>query len=347
MAVVVGPAAGGYDQEAAVLAESFTPYVTDNVFQSARVPKVAYDSAVRDEEGRYLALPLLTAKNQTAQSFGQYDTLASGPQSLLSVAAFPWSWYQAAVTIDYQTLRLVRGPNMRVDNLTLQVQACIASLSDLIAGDLTSLTKGANSGTGYPTLGVIEASDNGQLYNVYGNIARTGTNSLATWQGNVISLASSGLGTATNDTSRAQMLREYTACVIGDAAPTHIFVNQQGVSSYMFTMDSMIRVSPGDSANPYLGNPHLLGAEVVGDNHFPATTYATGGNTYLGYNYYFLNMNHTRMHYFGFKGFDYVPWIDTPNVLSKTSRYVIAFQFASDEPRLNGWYGPINDLSNL
>jgi hypothetical protein len=336
---------GGYDQESAVLAEAFVPYVTDNVFQSARVPKIAYDSANRVDEGRYLALPLLTAKNMTAQSFGQYDTLASGPQSLLSVAAFPWSWYQAAVTIDYQTLRLVRGPNMRVDNLTLQVQTAIASLSDLIADDLTNLTKGANAQTGQPAFGVVEACDNGQLYNVYGNIARTGTNSLATWQGNVISLATSGLGNATNDTSRAQMLREYTACVVGDAAPTHIFVNQQGVSSYIFTLDSQIRVSPGDSANPYTGNPHLLGAEVVGDNHFPPTINATGG--YLGYTYYFLNMNHTRMHYFGFKGFDYVPWIDTPGVLSKTSRYVIAFQFASDEPRLNGFYGPINDLQSL
>jgi hypothetical protein len=347
MAVQTGPQIGGYDQESAVLAEAFVPYVTDNVFQSARVPKIAYDSASRVEEGRYLALPLLTAKNQTAQSFGQYDTLASGPQSLLSVAAFPWSWYQAAVTIDYQTLRLVRGPNMRVDNLTLQVQACIASLSDLIANDLTNTTKGASSLTGYPALGVIEASDNGQLFNVYGNIARTGTNSLANWQGNVISLATSGLGSSTNDTSRAQMLREYTACVIGDAAPTHIFCHQQAVSSYIFTLDSQIRVSPGDSANPYTGNPHLLGAEVVGDNHFTVTTNVSGGSTYLGYTYYFLNMNHTRMQYFGFKGFDYVPWIDTPNVLSKTSRYVIAFQFASDEPRLNGWYGPINDLSNL
>ena len=343
MAVVSG--LGGYDQESAVLAEAFVPYVTDNVFQSARVPKIAYDSANRVEEGRYLALPLLTAKNQTAQSFGQYDTLASGPQSLLSVAAFPWSWYQAAVTIDYQTLRLVRGPNMRVDNLTLQVQACIASLSDLIAGDLTNTTKGASSQTGYPALGVIEACDNGQLYNVYGNIARTGTNSLATWQGNVISLPSSGLGNATNDTSRAQVLREYTACVIGDAAPTHIFCHQQAVSSYIFTLDSQIRVSPGDSANPYLGNPGLLGAQWIGDNHFD--TYSNPTTGAIGYNSFFVNVPHTCYRYFGEKGFDFIPWLDTPNVLEKTCRYVTGFAFASDNCRLNGYVGPNNDLLNL
>jgi hypothetical protein len=339
----VGPGVGGFDQESAILAEAFAPYVTDNVFQSNRVTKVAYDSSVRIDEGRYLALPLMTAKNQTAQSFGQYDTLSSGPQSLLAVAAFPWSWYQAAVTIDYQTLRLVRGPNMRVDNLTFQVQAAIASLADLIGNDITNTSKGPSSLTGVPALGIIEASDNGVNYNVYGNIARTGTNSLAAWQGQVTTLATSGIGNASNDFSRGGAFRIYTAASIGDATPTHVFGNQQAVASFMFSMDSMLRVSPGDSANPYLGNPHILGAEVIGDNHIAATT--SGSN--LAYSFYFMNMNHTRMWYFGYKGFDYVPWIDTPNVLSKTSRYVIAFQFASDEPRLNGQYNNFNDLSNL
>ena len=343
----VGPAVGGYDQEAAMLAETFAPYVTDNVFQSNRTTKIAFESALRMDEGRFLALPLMTAKNSTAESFGQYDTLASGPQSLLSVAAFPWSWYQAAVTIDYQTLRLVRGPNMRVDNLTFQIQAAIASLADLIGNDLTNLTKGNASQMAVPALGVVEASDNGVQYNVYGNIARLGTNAFANWQGQVTTLASTGIGNASNDASRGGLFRIYTAASIGDAAPTHIFGNQQAVASYMFTLDGMIRVSPGDSANPYLGNPHLLGAEVVGDNHFLATTNVSGANTYLGYSFYYMNMNHTRMFYFGTKGFDYVPWIDTPNVLSKTSRYVTAFQFASDEPRLNGQYNNFNDLSNL
>ena len=254
-----------------MLAESFVPYVTDNVFQSNRTTKVAWDSALRVDEGRFLAVPLATAKNQTAQSFGRYDTLASGPQSTLAVAAYPWSWYQAAVTIDYQTLRLVRGPNMRVDNLTYQVQMAISSLADLIGGDITTTTKGPNAQTGVPALGVVDnASDKRvDLAMSAGNIARLGTNSFPNWQGQVTSLATTGIGSASNDASRAQLLRVFTACSIGDGTPTHIFGNQQAVSSYMFTLDSQVRVSPGDSANPYLGNPHLLGAEVIGDNHFP------------------------------------------------------------------------------
>lgn len=342
----IGPAVGGYDQESAMLAESFAPYVTDNVFQSNRTTKIAYESALRMDEGRFLALPLATAKNQTAESFGQYDTLASGPQQMLAVAAFPWSWYQAAVTIDYQSLRLVRGPNMRVDNLTFQVQQAIGSLADLIGNDICSTTKGPTTQTGVPSLGIVEATDNGTVYNVYGNIARLGTNSFANWQGQVSSLASTGIGNASNDAPLNYFLRVYTACSIGDSTPTHVFCNQQGVSSYMYAMNSMVRVSPGDSANPYLGNPHLLGAEIIGDNHILAVT-NPNTPTNLGYNYYYLNMNHTRMFYFGYKGFDYVPWIDTPNVLSKTSRYVTAFQFASDEPRLNGQLNNVNDLLNL
>lgn len=344
---LVGPTIGGYDQESAMLAESFVPYVTDNIFQSNRTTKIMYESALRVDEGRFLALPLATAKNQTAQSFGQYDTLASGPQQMLAVAAFPWSWYQDAVTIDYQTLRLVRGPNMRVDNLTFQVQQAIASLADLIGTDITNLAKGPSSETGVPALGIVEATDNGNAYNVYGNIARQGTNAFTNWQGQVTSLAVTGIGTAANDAPLNLILRVYAATSIGDAVPTHVFCNTQGVASYMYAMNSMVRVSPGDSANPYLGNPHMLAAEVIGDNHILATTNVSGATTYLGYTLFYLNMNHTRMFYFGYKGFDYVPWIDTPNVLSKTSRYVTAFQFASDEPRLNGQLANINDLLNL
>jgi len=337
---------GGYDQLSAVLAESFAPYVSDAVFQSNRVIRVGWDFAQRMDEGRYLALPIATAKNNTAQSFGQFDTLASGPQSLLSVAAFPWSFYQAAVTLDYVTLRLVRGPNMRVDNLTFQIEECIASLTDLLGNDMCSLTKGAQTQTANPITGVLEACDNGQLYNVYGNIPRTGTSSFPNWQGQVGALSSANLGTAQNDAPRSLLLRNYAACAVGDATPTHLFGHQQAVASYMFAMDSQVRVSPGDSANPYLGNPHLLGAEVVGDNHF-IPTLGGAGNAYVGYTFYYVNSNSTKIFYFGAKGFDFVPWLDTPNVLSKTSRYIIAFQYASDNPRLNGTLGPINDLLNL
>lgn len=338
---------GGYDQSSAMLAESFAPYVSDTVFQSNRVVRVMWDNAQRMNEGRYLALPILTNKNQTAQAFGQYDTLNSGPQSLYSVAAFPWSWYQAAVTIDYVTLKLVRGPNMRIDNLTSQIETAIASLTDIIGNDLCSLTKAPATQGANPSLGVIEASDNGTLVNVYGNIARLGTNSYANWQGQVSALAQSGIGTATNDAPRNLFLRVYTACAVGDGVPTHVFTNQQGVASYMYSLDSQIRVSPGDSANPYAANPHILGAEVVGDNHFAPVTRTSGSNTYLGYNYYYINANHTKMYYFGEKGFDFVPWIDTPNVLTKTSRYVIGFQCASDNPRMNGQLLNVNDVANL
>jgi hypothetical protein len=337
---------GGYDQLSAVLAESFAPYVSDAVFQSNRVIRVAWDYAQRMDEGRYLALPIATAKNNTATSFGQYDTLPSGPQSLLSVASFPWCFYQAAVTLDYITLKLVRGPNMRVDNLTFQIEECIASLTDLLGNDMCSLTKGPSTQAANPTLGILEACDSGTNYNVYGNIPRLGTNSFSNWAAQSIALSSANLGTAQNDAPRSLLLRNYAACSVGDATPTHIFGHQQSVASYMFALDSQVRVSPGDSAQPYLGNPHLLGAEVVGDNHF-ATTLGGTGNAYAGYTFYYVQSNNTKMFYFGEKGFDFVPWLDTPNVLSKTSRYIIALQYASDNPRLNGNLGVVNDLQNL
>lgn len=337
---------GGYDNNSAILAESFVPYVSDAVFVSNRVVRVGWDNAQPVDEGRFLALPILTGKNNTAQAFGQYDSLASGAQSLYSVAAFPWSFYQAAVTLDYQTLKLVRGPNMRVDNLTTQIEVAIASLTDLFGNDLCSLSKGGATATAQSLFGVIEACDNGSQFNTYGNLTRTGTNSLPTWQGNVIALPVSGIGTASNDAPRSLLLRTYAACAVGDAVPTHILCHQQAVASYMFALDAQVRVSPGDSANPYLGNPHLLNAEVVGDNHFLPTSNPTNAAA-IGYTMYYVNANHTHFKYFGEKGFDFVPWLDTPNVLSKSARYVWGGQFVTDNPRLNGDVQNINDLNSL
>ncbi|MGD0968625.1 MAG: hypothetical protein ABR949_10090 [Candidatus Aquilonibacter sp.] len=335
---------GGYDQNSAILAESFAPYVSDAVFIANRVVKVMWDNAQRHDEGRFLALPILTSLNDTAEVFGQYDTLASGPQSLYSVAQMPWSWYQTAVSLDYITVKLVRGPNMRVDNLTTQIETAIGSATNILGQDTCSVNKGRNAGHGTNIVGIYEACDAGATFDVYANIARLGSNSFAGWQGQVISLATSGLGTATNDVARSQILRNMGACVVGDAAPTHIMGHQQVISAFMFSMDSQVRLSPGDAANPYLGNPHVLGAQCIGDNHFD-TIAGTGTNTSaIGYNFFYVNANHTKYRYFGEKGFDFVPWIDTPNVLEKTCRYVIGLACASDNPRLNGFYGAVNDL---
>ena len=85
---------GGYDQQDAILAEEFAPYVSDAVFIGNRVVTVFWDAAQKHNEGRFLSFTVSTAMNDTAESFGQGDTLTSGPQSLYSVASMPWSWYQ-------------------------------------------------------------------------------------------------------------------------------------------------------------------------------------------------------------------------------------------------------------
>jgi hypothetical protein len=334
---------GGYDQASAILAESFAPYVSDAVFIGNRVVTVFWEHARKHDEGRFLAIPVLGQKNDTAEAFGQYDQLSSGPQSLYDVASMPWSWYQTAVSLDYITVKLVRGPNMRVDNLVVQQETAIGSITDLLGQDTCSVTKGRSTQHGNNLVGIFEATDNGNTFDVYAQLARLGTGSLATWAGQVISLPNSGIGTASNDASRSQILRNMAACVVGDASPSHIMGRQQAVASYMFTMDSQVRVSPGDSANPYLGNPHLLAAVWVGDDHFDV--YSNGSS--LGYNMFYVNADHLCYRYFGEKGFDFIPWIDTPNVLEKTCRYVIGFACCSDNPRLTGWYGALNDLLNL
>ena len=251
------------------------------------------------------------------------------------------------MTIDYITVKLNRGPNMRVDNLTAQIEDRHRIAHQPVrAGHTCSLNKGRSNQHGLPLTGVYESCDNGQVVDVYGNIARLGTNKPS-------QLARAGhLARNERDrdrherpASRMDILRNYAACVVGNASPTHIMAHQQGVSSYIFTLDSQIRVSPGDTANPYTANPHTFDSMWVGDNHFDVVTNA--GGTSNAYNFFYVNANHTKYRYFGEKGFDYIPWLDTPNILEKTSRYVKGFCMVSDNPRLNGWYGPINDLLNL
>jgi hypothetical protein len=336
---------GGYDQLSAALAETFREYVDDNVFGSNMVFERGWGEAERVDEGRYLSLPILSGKNQTAQAFGQYDEVNSSPQSELSVAAFPWSFYQAAIMLDYQTLSLNRGPNTRVNLVAQKLQSAIASLADVCGYDLCSATKsGSATPNAYPALGIQEATDDGTVTNVYGNITRTGAGSFANWRGNLISkLLTTGIGTATNDAPPALFYALYNASTQGAQTPTEVFSTRQGVAAYMFSLQAQQRLSPGDIANVGFAAAKLFAADMIGDDHIQAPV----NGSYVGANFYALNRNHTRFFYFGSKGFEFVPWVDAQTVVAKVARYIIGFQYASSQPRTGGQLVNVNVVTNL
>lgn len=334
------------DQFSVELGETFRQVVDDNIFVSNTVMRDNWDSAEEVEPGRYLALPILVGKNNNATAFGQYDPVPAAAQTLLSAAQFPWSFYVTSINMSWQELRTVQGQNVRVDGLSVQLEAAIASLNDIMGNDLTNLVKGKNTGSGVNALGIVEASDDGTLVNLYGQILRTGTNSFPNWQAFVSNkYILSGLGTAANDPNAASFYNIYSQCTQGNASPTDIYTTKQGVATYMNLMQPQQRFSSGDIANPGFAGVALFGAYMKADDHIQNSVFSNN----IGAPYYFINRNHTKMYYMGpRKGTEFIPWSNNAdNSISQTARYISSFQYASSQPRLNGRMSNVNVLANL
>lgn len=333
-----------YDQLSAVMAETFLQTVDDNVFVSNLVFQNNWEEAEQVDEGRTLNLDILTGKNATATAFGQNDEISSSPQTILSVASFPWAFYVVSVSIDYQTLKINRGRNQRVKLVAVQIQAGIASLADVCGVDLCNVTKSTATANAVNALGIVEATDDGTLTNLYGNILRTGAGSFANWQGNDNrNLLVNGIGTTTNDAPPALFYSEYANCTQGAEPPTDGYSTKGGLAAYMFAQQFQQRVAPMDEANLGMGGARLFDAIIWADPHLTAPT----NSGKIGANLYLVNRRHTKFFYMGEKGFEFFPWVDVPNRVAKVARYVTSFQYASSQCRTGGQLLNFNDVANL
>ena len=329
------------------MAEEFLDAVSDNVFVSNLVFQNGWDEAERRNEGRTLNIDLMTGKNQTATAFGQNDEVDSSAQTILSVASYPWTFYVVSVPVSYQELKISRGRNERVNLVAVLVENGIASIADVIGNDLTNLTKGPVTQNGINALGIVEATDDGTLVNLYGNILRTGPGSFVNWPGqDNRSLLASNIGTATNDMPYALFASVYARCTQGVESPTEIYTTKGGVAAYMFAQQAQQRVAPMDIANMGMSGANVFNAPVFADDHITPVLGGASG-TKVGCNFYFLNRRHTKFYYMGDKGFEFFPWVDQPNRVGKVSRYVTSLQYASDQCRANGAIYNVNDVANL
>lgn len=333
-----------YDQLSGSMAEVFRRSVDDNVYVSNLVFQTNWDEAEQVEEGRTLNLDLLTGKNQTATAVGQNDEISSSPQTILSTASYPWAFYVVSVAIDYQTLKINRGRNARVKLVAVQVQNGIASLADLCGGDLTNITKGPATQNAINSFGIVEATDDGTLVNLYGNILRTGPGAFLNWQGyDNRKLLVSGIGNSTNDAPFNLFYAVFTRCTQGAETPTECFTIKGGVAAYMYAQQVQQRVAPMDIANAGMGGANIFGTPILADEHF--TPPVNGTN--IGANFYFVNRRHTKFYYMGDKGFEFFPWVDLPNRIGKVARYVTCFQYASSQCRTGGQLLNVNSIENI
>lgn len=314
-----------------------------------------FQEAVAVDPGRFLAADIISSDNANAGVFGPYDSITQDPQSIISTAAYQWSWYTCSVQLDYQTLKSVQGRNQRLNIVATQLQTGLASIAknaDIDLGQSTGTSnptgvKGRNLGSGFNALSVIDASDDGTVTNTYGAISRTGSGSFANWQGyNIRTLTQNNIGSSTtNNPAWKYFANLIQGTSIGQESPTDVFTTRSGVGAYMFVQAANQRVSPGDTMQLGFSGAMLFNSLMSGDDYLFAPTNNAGSST--GANYYALNMGHTHLFYFGKKGFDFIDWIDSQQVVSKICRYVTMFQFASTEPRLNGQMLFLNNLSSL
>ena len=256
-----------------------------------------------------------------------------------------------SVNLSYQEVRSIQGPNERTNLVSTQLQNAIGSISDTMGTDLTSLTKGNNFGTGYNSLGILEAADDSTNVATYGGISRT---AFTSWKAFCVFLATTAIGTTTNDNSWQLMTRGYVGGSVGAEAPTVVFSSKDGVAAYMFLQGAtgnngmnQMRIAPMDEANLGFSGAMLYRAEMVADDHIvnPLGTGAQAGK--IGVLYAYINENHTMFYYFGKKGFDYIPFVDQQGVVGRIARYVTVEQYASTQPRLNAQISGANGLANL
>ena len=335
-----------YDQLSSSVAENFLDYIDDNVFVTNMVFQRGWEEAEEVDAGRFLAVNILSGKNANAMNFGQYDIVMTNPQTIISTATYPWSFYVVSVIMDYQTLRInQKNKNLRADQVSAQLEDAVASLADLCGYDLTSNTKQAGGPTGQPALGIVEATDNGTITNSYGNILRTGAGSFSNWKGYVnAQLTSGNIGTAANDAPLSKFYDVYTQCQQGSQAPTDIFSTKQGLAAYAFAMQSQQRFGSMDEANAGFAGIKLFSAMMWADDHIPQVV---NGSSF-GANYYYINKRKTKFFYFAKKGFDFIDWVDAPNgMVAKQSRYATCFQYASSQPRTGGQLQNVNSIQNL
>jgi len=345
--VIATSANPNFDQYATSLAEEFSEVVDDNVFVSNTVFVDAWSEAKKRNPGRFLALPIAQGTNNNATAFGMYDPLPAAAQTTLSAATFPWSFYVVSLPMSYQELATIQGKNMRVDLLGYQLENSIGSLASIIGNDITNFSpKSAATANAYPGLGIVEATDDGTLVNLYGNILRTGAGSFLNWQGKDIrTLTTANIGSASNDPTPALFYRGYTATTQGSQTVTEIYSSKEGLATYMYTMQAQQRFAAGDIANPGFAGAALFGAVLKADDHIVNPT--NGGN--IGCNFYLINRFHTGFNYFTpKKGAEFIPWTNTSDgALAQVCRYVLSFQYASSQPRTGGQIINVNSLSNL
>jgi len=254
----------GDDNVDELLATTLSTWVSENledeVFGVMPLYKKLYGKAKSKDGGASLLLPVMYAKNDTAQSYSGYDVLNTTPQDGFTNTQATWKSMAVSVSIDGDTLRKNSGKEKVIAILDAKTKQAIESLRDLVSSNLFKAAPGAKDMRSLPIL--IDATSTIQDVN---------STNASWWQATVTtggSFVTQGLDDmrTTNDT-----VDEYNPQSIVD-----IIVTTKAVKNYYEgSLTPGIRYTPRGEGDPTFKGLMFRGAEVFSDPN------ATSGVMYM------------------------------------------------------------------
>lgn len=232
----------------------------DQIFNVMPLYKKIYGKAKTKDGGASLLIPVMYAKNDTAQSYAGYDVLDTTPQDGFTLTQAKWKNLAVSVSIAGEQLRQNAGREKVISLLDSKTMQSMESLRDLVSTQLFAASPGSKDLTSIPKM--IDATSNVQDINSTNN---------SWWQATVTtggSFATQGLDDmrTTHNT-----VEEYNP-----QSQLDTIVTTKAVKNYYeAALTPNIRYTPAGSGTPTFGSLMFRGCEVFSDPN------ATSGVIYM------------------------------------------------------------------
>lgn len=124
----------------------------DQVFKKKPFLEKMMKKAVRKDGGASILIPVMYAKNNTAQSYSGYDTLDTTPQDGFTSTQAKWKNVAVSIAISGEEERQNSGASKIVSLLDIKRSQAEESLKDLVVTQMFAAATGSKDIQGIPTL---------------------------------------------------------------------------------------------------------------------------------------------------------------------------------------------------
>lgn len=232
----------------------------DQVFNAMPVYKKMYAKAKTVNGGASSLIPVMYAKNDTAQSYAGYDTLDTTPQDGFTLTQAKMKNLAVSVSISGEQLRQNAGQAQVISLLDSKTSQSMDSLRDLASTQLFAAAPGSKDLTSLVTM--IDATSTIQDVNSTNN---------SWWQATVTVGGSFALQGLNDMRTTMNTVDEYNPNSTLDTIVTTKTIKNY----YESSLTPNIRYTPAGTGNPGFSGLIFRGAEIMSDPN------ATSGVIYM------------------------------------------------------------------